>query len=172
MVKAVQITDKKKLSKLDKFLKTLNTTNIYQMKRFGLVIALATWVSVSFAQMAPADFGSKFLEASKLMEEKFWNKARDSWQELVELEKENANVNYKLGYCMLQIPNSKSQALEYLQTAAASDLTKKYDPFDPTERKAPMEVLYYLGYAQHLNYNLDEAIASYRTFLKKSTGKA
>jgi tetratricopeptide (TPR) repeat protein len=148
-------------------LKTLNTTNIYQMKRFGLLIALFTWVSVSFAQMAPADFGSKFLEASKLMEEKFWNRARDSWQELVELDASNANVNYKLGYCMLQIPNSKAQALEFLSAAAAGDLSKKYDPFDPSERKAPVEVLYYLGYAQHLNYNLDEAIASYRTLLKK-----
>jgi hypothetical protein len=148
-------------------LKTLNTTNIYQMKRFGLLIAIIGWVSVGFAQMAPADFGSKFLEASKLMEEKFWNKARDSWQELADQDSSNANVNYKLGYCMLQIPNSKALALDYLQAAAASDLTKKYDPFDPTERKAPTEVLYYLGYAQHLNYNLDEAIASYRTFLKK-----
>ncbi|MDZ4750408.1 MAG: hypothetical protein SGI87_02250 [Flavobacteriales bacterium] len=137
------------------------------MKRFGLLTLLSLWVAASFAQMAPADFGSKFLEANKLMEEKFWNRAKDSWLELAQMDNANANLNYKLGYTMLQIPNSKSQALEYLQLAASSELTKKYDPFDPTERKAPVEVLYYLGYAQHLNYSLDEAISSYRTLLKK-----
>ncbi|MEY3398627.1 MAG: hypothetical protein RL220_1221 [Bacteroidota bacterium] len=148
------------------------TSNSVQMKRISLLICFFTAFStLAFAQLAPADFTSKFLEANKQMEEKFWNQARESWTELVGMDSTNSNVNYKLGYTMLQIPNSKTEALDYLRAATANELSKKYDPFDATERKAPIEALYYLGYAQHLNYELDEAIASFKTFMRKVSEK-
>jgi len=67
VIAVLKSKSKKKIVNSTRFLKTLNSTNNFQMKRFGLLTLLSLWVAASFAQMAPADFGSKFLEANKLI---------------------------------------------------------------------------------------------------------
>ncbi|MFN9801235.1 MAG: hypothetical protein ACK54P_14550, partial [Bacteroidota bacterium] len=93
------------------------------------------------------------------MEERFWTQAIKEWTALLQADPNNANINYKIGYCILQTSSSKSDALAYLEAATARKISKNYDPFDPTEKYAPVEALFYLGMAEHLNYKLDEAIA-------------
>ncbi|MBL7943003.1 MAG: PD40 domain-containing protein [Flavobacteriales bacterium] len=100
------------------------------------------------------------------MEEKFWNKSISAWSQLYTMDNTNANINYKLGYCYLQTANSKEKALEYLKNAAAFPTSKKYDPYNPGERRAPVDAIYYLGLAYHLNYDLDMAVGAYNDFLK------
>jgi len=126
------------------------------------------------AQGDNTTFTWKFEEASKLMEEKFFNQAADIWQELVIAQPENANLNYKLGASYFNSYNQKAKALPYLQKA--SDLRKQqyggfntagYDPFDPKETNAPMEVDYYLGRAYHLAGDLDKADQNYQKFLEE-----
>jgi tetratricopeptide (TPR) repeat protein len=116
------------------------------------------------------DYSTRFLEGNKLMEEKLWMEAIKQWKAILESDPNNPNVNYKLGYCLLQTSSGKKEALSYLEVAVAKKVSKNYDAFDPMERKAPVEALYYLGVAQHLNYQLDPAIESFEK-VKKSIGK-
>lgn len=104
------------------------------------------------------------------MEEKFWNQSIEIWKELYERQPENANVNYKLGYCYLQTANDKLKSLPLLEYATSQPLSDAYDPFDPRENRAPIDAVYYLGRAYHLNYDLDKSITQYES-LQKSISK-
>ncbi|TXI79824.1 MAG: hypothetical protein E6Q44_08605 [Flavobacteriales bacterium] len=133
---------------------------------------------VSTPMLAQGDntsFNWKFEEASKLMEEKFYNQAADIWGQLLSTDAENANLNYKLGVSYFNSYNQKAKALPYLERAASlrkanfgSFNTAGYDPFDARERNAPAEVDYYLGRAYHLNNEFDKADVAYQKFLDGS----
>lgn len=117
------------------------------------------------AQMSGSNFNSKFVEANQLMEEKLWNRASDIWGQLILEDQFNGNVNYKLGYCLLETANRKLESLKYLEISVEAGLAKNYDPFDPSEKKAPVEAKYYLARALHLDYQMDKAIATYNQLL-------
>lgn len=132
----------------------------------------------ALAQGENTSFQWKFEEASKLMEEKLFNQAAEIWSGMVTSQPENANLNWKLGSSYMSSYNQKGKALPYLQKA--SDLRSSkyggfnaagYDPFDPTEKNAPVEVDYWLGRAYHLNGNFDKADQYYDKFLVETEGK-
>ena len=49
------------------------------------------------------NYSTRFLEGNKLMEEKLWYEAIKQWKAILESDPNNPNVNYKLGYCLLQV---------------------------------------------------------------------
>ncbi|MBL8002016.1 MAG: PD40 domain-containing protein [Flavobacteriales bacterium] len=143
-----------------------------------LAFGLALCSTPANAQGENTSFNWKFEEASKLMEEKLFNQAAELWTELVTSQPENANLNWKLGSSYMSSYNQKGKALPYLQKA--SDLrTDKYggfnsagyDPFDPNEKNAPVEVDYWLGRAYHLNGQFDKADQYYDKFLVETESK-
>lgn len=139
-----------------------------------LILSLLVLLTTRLMAVEPpkdrGDFVARFYEANKLMEEKLWYQAIAEWKKALELDPNNGNVNYKIGYCLLQTSNAKAEALSYLEVAVDKKVSKNYDAFDPLERKAPVDALYYLGISQHLNYKLDDAIASFSK-LKKTLNK-
>jgi hypothetical protein len=141
------------------------------MRRLLLAVICSAIMTPLFSQMAFGDFNQKFLEANQLMEEKLWDKSIALWEELYQTDSNNANVNYKLGYCYLQSANNKLKALPYLQNAASQKMAKKYDPYEPIETKAPIEAIYYYGHALHLNYQMDDAIVQFNRLLEKISEK-
>ncbi len=144
------------------------------MKSFSysllFIVAFTLKFSAGTAVTPRFDFHAKFIEANRLMEERLWTQSINTWREILENEPNNTNVNYKIGYCFLQTANSKLEALQYLEAASVKKFSKNYDEYDPTERRAPVKTLFYLGRAQALNLQLDEAIASYEK-LQKMLGK-
>ena len=118
-----------------------------------------------YGQMSKSTFNSKFRDATKLMNEKLWNKSIRIWQELNDAEPNNNNVQYKLGYAYLQTANDKLKALPYLEAAIKGKLTKNYDPYDASESGIPLDAMYYLGRAYHLDFDTDEAINTYEKLL-------
>ena len=144
------------------------------MKRIVGLSLLLFSVMLSFATSIPpkdrGDFTQRFYEANKLMEENLWVQAIKEWLRILEDDPNNANVNYKLGYSYLQTATNKKEALSYLEVAVSKKVSKNYDPFDPLEKKAPVDALYYLAVAQHLNYQLDAATESFSK-LQKSLSK-
>ncbi|MBP8823488.1 MAG: PD40 domain-containing protein [Flavobacteriales bacterium] len=113
-----------------------------------------------------------FDEASRLMEEKLYGQAAETWKELVAKDPGNANLNWKTGQSYMLSYNAKAKALPFLQTAAAKRVARYggsgYDPFNPKERNAPVEVDYWLGRAYHLNNEFDRADSSYRKFIAEA----
>jgi hypothetical protein len=129
---------------------------------FSLLIVALIAMSHSFAapNMGKPEFVAAFSEANKLMEEKFWDQAAKEWKKVLAMNPDNINVNYKLGYCLLQTETNKIEALMYLEKATSEKLNTNYDPFDPNEKGAPVEALYYLAIAQHLNMRFDYSTES------------
>ena len=137
-------------------------------KKISLIICCLITVNNLFSQ--EETFKEKFLEANTLIEEKLYHVALPLWLDLQKEQPDNNNINYKVGLCYIESKNQKSKALEYLNTAA-KNVSKNYDPFSHTEKKAPKEVYYYLARAQHLNYKLDDAIANFDAFKNETSKK-
>ena len=138
---------------------------------FLACVLLTVWSSQGLAQGDNTTFAWKFEEANKLSEEKFHNQAAEIWQQLLEGQPENSNLNWKLGLAYMRSYNQKGKALPYLQKSAEKRAggyggfnTAGYDPFDPNEKNAPVEVDYWLGYAYHLDGQFDKADEYYRKF--------
>jgi hypothetical protein len=87
------------------------------------------------------------------------------------LDTTNANVAYIIGKLYLASAMHKAAALPYLMKAV-TNIKKKYHADDAGEKHAPPMAYYYLGEAQHVNYQFDNAIENFNTFKKmlKSDG--
>lgn len=133
-----------------------------QLKISTLLSLLFCFGFSSFAQM---DDKEKFREALYLMDENRFSSAEPLLREVYANDKENANINYCLGITIFKTFNEKEKegALPYLEFAS-----KKVDPnysyLDPREKKAPVDTWFYLGKAQHNDYQFLEAIESFKKF--------
>ena len=132
---------------------------------FSLLIVVLSAFSSAYASsnVGNPEFVAAFSEANKLMEEKFWDQAAKEWRNVLAMDPENVNVNFKLGYCLLQTETNKVDALIYLEKATSKQPNASYDPFDPKEKGAPVEAFYYLARAQHLNMRFDRSNESLET---------
>ena len=100
-------------------------------------------------------FREQFTEANLLTEDGYYGIAIPIWQELLK-ERNNANINYKLGSSYLNLGIDRDRALPYL-LAAAKNINKTYDPFSSDFRSAPTETYYYLAQAYHIAGDIDSS---------------
>jgi len=77
---------------------------------------------------------------------------------------ENANVNYRIGVCLLNIDSRKTEAIPYLEKAISS-VNLKYKEGSFKEQNAPIDAHLYLGNAYRINYQIENAKKSYNIFL-------
>ncbi len=77
----------------------------------------------------------------------------------------NANVQYKIGACYLNIPGEEDKAIPYLEEAVKK-IALKYDPKNLQEKKAPIYSLFYLGNAYRIDNQLDKALDIYDQLVK------
>ncbi len=77
----------------------------------------------------------------------------------------NANVQYKIGFCYLNIPGEEAKAIPYLEEAV-KNIAVKYDKKNLQEKKAPFYSLFYLGNAYRIDNQLDKALEAYNKFVK------
>lgn len=101
-------------------------------------------------------FKEKYKEANLLYLEKNYDNALKNFLELYRKDTTNANINYKVGLCYLNSANEKNKALRYLEKAAKKT-SKRYDEYNPNERRVPKTIYYYLGIAYKVNYDFKKA---------------
>jgi outer membrane protein OmpA-like peptidoglycan-associated protein len=77
--------------------------------------------------------------------------------------KDNANINYKIGVCYLNIPGQKDKSINYL-LEAAKGISSKYKESSFSQKAAPPDVFLYLGNAYRVNNMLDQAINYYNKY--------
>jgi tetratricopeptide (TPR) repeat protein len=139
-----------------------------------LLLSFCTFYSVFFSQeeqeKSKGSFREKFEAANSLMEDNLYEFAKDIWLELLIENVSNANINYKVGFCLLKSANDKKEAFKYLNIAK-TDISNKYSPIDHTVTSSPIEVYYYLGKSFHLNYQPDSAISYFNKFIEQSGKK-
>ncbi len=107
-----------------------------------------------------------FEEAEYFFNRDDFEEAAFYYKKLLNLHPENANFNFKLGSCYLNIPGSESLAVPYFEKAVERTVEKsKYKPKSLEEKNAPLHAYFYLGNAYRINNQLDKALTSYNTFI-------
>jgi len=76
---------------------------------------------------------------------------------------ENANINFRVGMCLLQIPGRKIESISYLEKAAGS-VSEKYIEGSLKEQNAPPAAHIYLGNAYRINMEFEKACEQYRLY--------
>ena len=98
----------------------------------------------------------KFKFAEDLIEDGNYHKALEVYQQLLNEFPNNANLNFKAGFCYLNTATEKVKSIPYLEFASKY-ISETYKIADFSETGAPIEVLFYLGKAYHVNYRFNDA---------------
>ncbi len=76
---------------------------------------------------------------------------------------DNANINYRIGICYLNIPGQKEKAINYL-LESLKNVSPKYKESSLKQTLAPVDAYLYLGNAYRVNNLLSKAIESYNKY--------
>lgn len=138
------------------------------MKKLLIFAIIIMFASVSFAQdedWRKLSDKIKFNTAEMHVDEEDYHLALDIFYYLSEKAPDNANLNFKIGFCYLKTAHEKEKSVKYLEKAI-KDITGDYNPDSYGETKAPTEAYYMLGKAYHSTYKFDKAIQAYNKFLE------
>ncbi len=140
---------------------------------FIILLILCSFKSI-IAQKSDEDLRLYFSDAEFFLAEEEYVDALYDFLELYNNGfEDNANINYRIGICYLNIPGQKDKAITYLEEAIKNTkLNNRESVF--REKKAPLDAYLYLGNAYRVNNNLDKAIESYNKYkeLLPSSDKA
>jgi hypothetical protein len=88
------------------------------------------------------------------------------FRKMVDKYPENANYNFKLGECYMNIPGSEYQAVPCFEKAVKQIVPKKkYNRKDFDGKSAPLYAWFYLGNVYRINNRLNDALKAYDTFI-------
>ncbi len=118
------------------------------------------FVTPAFSQEKPF---MRYIKAEKLFDDSLYKLALPIYRDLLAADPENANLNYKVGVCLLSSPLEKKNAIPYLEKASAKT-NPNYDPTKFKKKWAPVSAFVSLGDAYHLNYLFAKADSMYRKF--------
>ncbi len=93
-----------------------------------------------------------------------YDKSLASGKRLVELEPENANFNFRYGLALNQTTSKLEEPLDFLKKAV-KNTTIKVDLFNPKEKRAPIDAVFYYAISLHRFGEIDEAIKLYKDFI-------
>ncbi len=102
-------------------------------------------------------FEKNFNIAESLLEKGDFQQALLDYQDLLKMDPDNANLNFKAGFCYLNTVMEKTQSITYLQKAI-KNVSVNAQPENYQETAAPIETYLYLAKAYHLNYEFKKAI--------------
>lgn len=92
-----------------------------------------------------------------------YKNALKAYLQLYKMDSTNANVNYKVGLCYLNLTTGQSRAIPYLERAV-KNTSKKYTEFYSKEKKAPEIAIFDLGKAYHHDMRFEDAITYYQNY--------
>ena len=86
----------------------------------------------------------RYIKAEKLFDDSLYKLALPIYRDLLASDPENANLNYKVGVCLLSSPLEKKNAISYLEKASAKT-NPNYDPTKFKKKWAPVSAFVSLG---------------------------
>ncbi len=111
-----------------------------------------------------------FAEAEEYLEAEDYLEALPLYQLLEKKGLGNANISYKIGQCLLNIPGKKAKSLPYLKEASMNISSQSREKsFE--EQRAPLKCLLLMGVAYRLQNDFENAINTFSA-LKDSIGSS
>ncbi len=130
---------------------------------FSLIIAICFSIA---AQRSESEIALReyFADAEFFLTQEYYLDALNDFLQLYKRGfEDNANINYRIGICYLNIPGQKDKSIPYFEKAKQS-ISTRYKESSLKEKNAPIDVYLYLGNAYRVNDQLEDAIASYKKY--------
>ena len=138
----------------------------YKSSLIKAMIAFAIILSFSFSFENSSEFKSEFQKAYNFISNDNYEDAIGVLEQLILEQPNNANLKSMAGYCYLNSNTKLRKAIPILEGLRfPEDMTVNYHDGNSDERLAPIESLYHLGVAYHLNYDFEKAKAQLETYL-------
>ena len=128
-----------------------------------ILLILTVFGFVSYAQTNNSSFKKQYFKAEELIDLEKYNEAANIFSELLKSNTQNDNLNFKLGYCLMNSSLNDKDAIIYLQKAVKS-ISLEYNYDDYKEKASPIETYFYLAKAQHFNYEFEKARINFNKF--------
>lgn len=140
------------------------------MRKISLIL-LFVGISCSFSYSQKDEDRVNFFDGIFFMEEEDYRDALSAFMKVYDAGyQENANINYKIGVCYLNISGEKDKAIPFLEKAA-KNVALNYREGVFNEERAPMDALLFLGNAYRIDYQLDSAITTYNSYIDRLEDK-
>ncbi len=135
------------------------------MKKILTLITVCFLVSfTSYPQKYQEVLKEIFLDAEFFLMDESYSDALVEYQKLLPRGYENnANINYRIGVCYLNMPGEKQKSIPYLQKAV-TNVTAKYQEGIFKETRAPYDAWLYLGNAYRITNQLENAVQCYQKY--------
>ncbi len=104
-----------------------------------------------------------FMDAEYFLMAEEYSEALPLYQQLLLMDQENANTQYRIGECYLHLQGQETKAIPYLKYAVQF-VSDKYSEGSFRETMAPPEALFMLGQAYHINSEFNKAIRYYLNY--------
>ncbi|MBN2213311.1 MAG: OmpA family protein [Bacteroidales bacterium] len=144
------------------------------MRQVLILSLLCATSFISWAQKKDDNLKEYFLDAEFFFAQEQYIDALYDYMELYNQGyQDNANINYRIGICYLNIPGQKEKSIPYL-LKSIKNIKNNNRESEFREEKAPMDAYLYLGNAYRVNNMLDKAIEIYGKYkeLLPSSDKA
>ena len=140
--------------------------NMKQAKN-NLLIVLVVCMQLAVWAQNPSKPAAPTVSPAELYEEHFvdgnirfmenkYRAAQVYFKQAYAIDSSNANINYKLGTCLLYTAEDKHLAIRLLERAA-NNVSKRYDELEPSEKHAPFDTYYYLSSAYKMIGNSNKS---------------
>ncbi len=106
-----------------------------------------------------------FQDAEYFLMSEEYEEALNAYLRLYRANSQNANINYRIGLCYLNIPGQKSRAIPYLEYAI-EHISEKYFESTFSEDKSPPHTLFLLATAYQIDNRLDKAVETFNQYKK------
>ncbi|MGE0077245.1 MAG: OmpA family protein [Bacteroidales bacterium] len=109
------------------------------------------------------DFKQTFTDAEYYFLMQDYREALPLYRKLYGMDSTNANINFRLGQCYLNIPGIKYKAIPFLEQAT-KNITTKYNEGSYKETHAPTIAIFHLGEAYMVSNKPDKALEKFEQF--------
>lgn len=134
------------------------------MRKSLITLILSCVVLLAFGQFKPdRRFINNFYDAEAFMYENNYGEALKLLDDLYSTDPDNANIQFKLGFCYLKSRTMQKRAAEYLEYASEY-VSEKYDADNHRERNTPISTYFYLGQAYRINHDFEKSIEAFNTY--------
>lgn len=136
------------------------------MKQLALIFIILSAFSVSLVKAQKDSIRDEFLDAEFFLVDEDYKEALQSYMKVFDAgNQENANINYRIGICYINMPGEKEKAIPHLEKAI-KNVSASYREGVYKGVHAPIDAWLFLGNAYRINYQLDEAINAYQKYLE------
>lgn len=132
----------------------------------SLLLLLTFGSNIKAQKSGTGDFRRDFKKALQHIEDEEYRFALSIFQKLYKSNPENANLEYHIGICLMDMRYDKDEPIEWLKKSLSN--TAMYVKSDPNETNASLKAYYLIGECYQYGANYEEAKKWYQDFIDKA----